>query len=483
MRPRDPQDNLEIACKLLDSGANIDAETTQENGSFTPLCEAAWSGSLMLAGVLLRNGANLKHVTTAAENPMIIALNRSHWGVLEMLIKSGTDKAWVSAPTEGRTLLHHAAFIGDLEPVQFLLMHNNDDVSFVDGEDNNGVTPFFFSMEKKSIAASLALIENGATKDLKDWAEELPAEFFTQLHNQYQVHARPNLHSPTLENLLFSLAMEAPRRQPATSGKLDDIIELLEDDGADVGRSVSPTSSQSNIGQTILTELESIYNKLLHLDQQSIDARALRKKSWMFTDASYFSSSILDEDYDGAFIDRLTYDKITHIENEIFNMKDSSTSADGAPESGNSGLESADVPSSDLDGAGVENNHSINGDDSTQDMGDLHTPVEKDITSKETTSPQVGFEETPEDATTSLADAKGRKAPAYNTGDHVPSEKKADVWTEITRDLIIREAIEELKYDYEETEYFFYVMRYLKYVSSTLIASKMNSYQCFPLFY
>ncbi|KAL7910128.1 hypothetical protein GGI35DRAFT_355896 [Trichoderma velutinum] len=38
-----------------------------------------------------------------------------------------------------------------------------------------------------------------------------------------------------------------------------------------------------------------------------------------------------------------------------------------------------------------------------------------------------------------------------------------EMWTEITKDLVIREAIEELGYEYEETDQFFYVMDYLKY--------------------
>ena len=46
-----------------------------------------------------------------------------------------------------------------------------------------------------------------------------------------------------------------------------------------------------------------------------------------------------------------------------------------------------------------------------------------------------------------------------------PTPKRSEMWTEITKDLVIREAIEELGYEYEETEYFFYVMTYLKYVS------------------
>ena len=40
-----------------------------------------------------------------------------------------------------------------------------------------------------------------------------------------------------------------------------------------------------------------------------------------------------------------------------------------------------------------------------------------------------------------------------------------EMWTEITKDLVSREAIEIVGYPYEETEDFFYVMEYLKYVS------------------
>lgn len=38
-----------------------------------------------------------------------------------------------------------------------------------------------------------------------------------------------------------------------------------------------------------------------------------------------------------------------------------------------------------------------------------------------------------------------------------------DMWTEITKDLVIREAIESSGYEYEETKEFYYIMDYLKY--------------------
>lgn len=41
------------------------------------------------------------------------------------------------------------------------------------------------------------------------------------------------------------------------------------------------------------------------------------------------------------------------------------------------------------------------------------------------------------------------------------------MWTEVTKDLVIREAVDAMGYEYEESDGFFYVMEYLKYVSPT----------------
>jgi hypothetical protein len=51
-------------------------------------------------------------------------------------------------------------------------------------------------------------------------------------------------------------------------------------------------------------------------------------------------------------------------------------------------------------------------------------------------------------------------------GGEMSRTKKSDMWTEITKDLVSKEAIEYMGYNFEETEYFFYVMEYLRYVSS-----------------
>lgn len=61
--------------------------------------------------------------------------------------------------------------------------------------------------------------------------------------------------------------------------------------------------------------------------------------------------------------------------------------------------------------------------------------------------------------------------------DRRPAKKQQEMWTEITKDLVLREAIERLGYEYEETEFFFYVMEYLRYVScvATLFAVCLRS--------
>ncbi|KAL2220126.1 hypothetical protein M432DRAFT_674956 [Thermoascus aurantiacus ATCC 26904] len=42
-------------------------------------------------------------------------------------------------------------------------------------------------------------------------------------------------------------------------------------------------------------------------------------------------------------------------------------------------------------------------------------------------------------------------------------DRRDRLWTEITKDLVVREAIERAGYEYEETEYFYYIFAYLRY--------------------
>ncbi|KAI0997432.1 hypothetical protein K3495_g10753 [Podosphaera aphanis] len=44
-----------------------------------------------------------------------------------------------------------------------------------------------------------------------------------------------------------------------------------------------------------------------------------------------------------------------------------------------------------------------------------------------------------------------------------PRQRNNDLWTEITKDLVTKEAIIELGYEFEETDYFYYILQYLQY--------------------
>jgi hypothetical protein len=61
---------------------------------------------------------------------------------------------------------------------------------------------------------------------------------------------------------------------------------------------------------------------------------------------------------------------------------------------------------------------------------------------------------------------KSDDAPSPRPPPAEPRQRRRDrMWTELTKDLVIREAIIERGYEFEETEDHFYVIEYLRYVS------------------
>ncbi|EGE81583.2 hypothetical protein BDDG_04526 [Blastomyces dermatitidis ATCC 18188] len=56
-------------------------------------------------------------------------------------------------------------------------------------------------------------------------------------------------------------------------------------------------------------------------------------------------------------------------------------------------------------------------------------------------------------------------------------DKRDRLWTEITKDLVVKEAIERAGYDYEETQYFYYVFAYLKYDDVAHLVALSDDYR------
>jgi hypothetical protein len=69
------------------------------------------------------------------------------------------------------------------------------------------------------------------------------------------------------------------------------------------------------------------------------------------------------------------------------------------------------------------------------------------------------------DVEQSHSDAEAGSEPGRIARRHVGIQEKRDrLWTEITKDLVLREAIERAGYEYEEAKSFYYVFAYLRYV-------------------
>ena len=55
-----------------------------------------------------------------------------------------------------------------------------------------------------------------------------------------------------------------------------------------------------------------------------------------------------------------------------------------------------------------------------------------------------------------------------------PREPTDGLWTEITKDLVLKEAIKEMGYEYEETDDFYYIISYLRYVSASPFSPNLH---------
>jgi hypothetical protein len=114
---------------------------------------------------------------------------------------------------------------------------------------------------------------------------------------------------------------------------------------------------------------------------------------------------------------------------------------------------------------------------STSASTSTHEPVREQVSERDRLSVQIydKHRDKSRDRSVAVEDVHDTRISIRDRGrDRRPVKKQQEMWTEITKDLVVREAIEKLGYEYEETEFFFYVMQYLRYVS-------FMAYPPFPL--
>jgi ankyrin repeat protein len=152
--------DVELCRSLIAAGVDVD-----EPAAWTPLQEACNRGTLDLARLMVRAGAN---VNTGPMTPFILAVETGDLELCQYLIDVGADIN--RGDSYGNTALMRSAKRGNVPMCAFLVEHGAE----VNAIDDNGYTALLLAVSLDQLDAVKFLLQAGADTDTLRSCERLP---------------------------------------------------------------------------------------------------------------------------------------------------------------------------------------------------------------------------------------------------------------------------------------------------------------------
>jgi hypothetical protein len=126
------------------------------------MCDACLSGGVDEVVKLLKK-ESVNGVDSTGATPIMLAIMYNRLHIVQVLADRGADLTMVD--DDGLSLLHHAAYIGCRESINWVLANTTIDVN---STRTDVATPIMFSIKYNSLDEAKLLVEKGANLFLKD---------------------------------------------------------------------------------------------------------------------------------------------------------------------------------------------------------------------------------------------------------------------------------------------------------------------------